>query len=187
MDHHHLSPSVIGLLRGMLPDGWDYVEGTDYGIRCDGIMLRSSPQLASSNNSNDDVGPLLRLIPANKSIKISSLNPIMNIIKGNKESEKTSVYYFEVFVISGTCAVGFVPAALDDNNNATSSNDSHHHRRRRRADAIDTSSSVAVGTCGHLIHHPDAEFPLLQNNSEQNGETIGCGIIFGTANLFLYT
>ncbi len=44
-----------------------------------------------------------------------------------------------------------------------------------------------MGNCGHLIHHPDAEFPLLQNNSQQNGETIGCGIFFGTNPTYFFT
>eukprot|EP00986_Skeletonema_menzelii_P003501 scaffold1083_cov132-Skeletonema_menzelii.AAC.4 len=165
----HLSPSVVGLLRGMLPDGWNHFEDDAYGIRCDGINISSS-----QSDSCSDAYSGLRLITANKSIKISSLNPIMNIIKGAKESEKTSVYYFEVFVISGDCAVGFVPA-LDNN--------SYHH------DTIlpNNSTTRSVGNWGHLIHHPDAEFPLLQNNSEQNGETIGCGIIFGTEPTYFFT
>ena len=136
----------------------------------DGINISSQAESSSDGRSG------LHLITANKSIKISSLNPIMNIIKGHKESEKTSVYYFEVFIMSGDCAVGFIPAV--DNN----------------SDYLDTifddciqRDAISVGNCGHLIHHPGAEFPLLRNNSEQNGETIGCGIIFGAEPSYFFT
>lgn len=35
----HLSPSVVGLLRGMLPDGWNHFEDDAYGIRCGKLLL----------------------------------------------------------------------------------------------------------------------------------------------------
>ena len=154
-----------------------------YHNNTDGIMLRSS-QLTSGNDRNNSG---LRLITANKSIKISSLNPIMNIIKRNKESEKTTVYYFEVFVISGDCAVGFVPALLDNNSHHHDAILHNHSKRRGGGGGDSSSSSIAVGNCGHLIRHPDAEFPLLRNNSLQNGETIGCGILFGTVPTYFFT
>lgn len=137
-------------------------------FKIDGINISSQSEPTTVRERG------LRLISANKSIKISSLSPIIGIVKGNKDSEKTSVYYFEVFVISGDCAVGFVPA-LD--------NISYHHYTI----LLNTHSIRSLGNCGNLIHHPDAEFPLLQNNSQQNGETIGCGIIFGTNPTYFFT
>lgn len=81
--------------------------------------------------------------------------------------------------MSGDCAVGFVPA-LDNNSY-------HHDTILHNNNSTTTIRSVSGNHRGHLIHHPDAEFPLLQNNSEQNGETIGCGIIFGAEPTYFFT
>lgn len=35
---NQLSPSVVGLLRGMLPDGWDHFEESSY-VRCGKLSL----------------------------------------------------------------------------------------------------------------------------------------------------
>ena len=86
------------------------------------------------------------------------------------------MYYFEVFIMSGDCAVGFIPAV--DNNS--------DHLDTIFDDCIQRDA-ISIGNCGHLIHHPGAEFPLLRNNSEQNGETIGCGIIFGAEPSYFFT
>lgn len=44
-----LSPSVVGLLRGMLPDGWDHFEEDSY-VRCGKLSLFYSEDTVKMEN-----------------------------------------------------------------------------------------------------------------------------------------
>ena len=117
-------------------------------------------------------------------------------INNNNNNNAPSVYYFEVFVISGHCAVGFVPdhdnVVMQDTTFTSSTTSSSKNAMDDVIIINDENNNNNNGNCntitnsipkvGQLINHTHAEFPLLQNNHSKNGDTIGCGIIFGGNN-----
>lgn len=185
---------TLSLLRSMLPDGWYCPQENEYGIQSDGIFLRSS---ASANNVADGN---LRMIRANRSIKISTLIPIVNSTRPEWQLDKSSlhaatlappslsrqssansrsdleyVYYFEVFLICGKFSVGFHADIGEERGSGIHVNG----RPGMAPESIGLHVNGDLWNSGTLF--PNWTQPF------RDGDTIGCGVVVGTRAHYFFT
>ena len=156
----------------------------------DGFYLRSLPQAITSSDS-------IRTIRANKCINVSHLiHAISSTNAGNltlapptlshqstsssssfapttlNADHKDHVYYFEVFiVVSGFFSVGF------DTINSSNSNSLGPGM---------FPDSIGLDINGDLLAS-GVRFPNWSQETFQNGDTIGCGIVLGSNASYFFT
>ena len=145
-------------------------------IRTDGLTLRSQ---AVSTNSRGN----LTIIRANEAIHISKLSPIVQNIRHEQTTNITSnvtnleyVYYFEVFIISGICSVGFTPASNEYGVPIDFTQDLRDPGKLRDSIGLDFDGNLYMS--GVRLANDGAVDDSSSNWTHpfHSGDTVGCGV-----------